>query len=276
MFIRYGCEFALFVQGFTPAFFLVDLHPDRRGDIVSEHVFSTVPTLPLRISHDAFGNMVQRCALPPGETTVRLSGCVRDSGLPDTRDAFAAAMPIHELPGDITTYLNGSRYCETDKLGSVAWNMFGHLQPGQGMVQAICDFTHNRLTFDYQQARATRTALEAYEERVGVCRDFTHLAMTLCRCMNIPARYVNGYLGDIGVPPDPAPMDFNAWFEVYLGGRWLTFDARHNQARIGRIIIARGRDACDVPMVQTFGPHVLKSFRVVTEEVLQPAANVAA
>ena len=138
------------------------------------------------------------------------------------------------------------------------------------MVQAICDFTHKQLAFDYEQARTTRTAFEAYVERVGVCRDFTHLAIALCRCMNIPARYVNGYLGDIGVPTDPAPMDFNAWFEAYLGGTWFTFDARHNRSRIGRLPISRGRDACDVPMVQTFGQHVLKAFRVVTEQVDTP------
>jgi transglutaminase-like putative cysteine protease len=165
----------------------------------------------------------------------------------------AKALPVVDLPSEDAPYLNGSRYCETDKLGSIAWNLFGHLPADPAMVQSICDFTHNRLRFDYLQARSTRTALEAYEERVGVCRDFTHLAIALCRCMNIPARYVNGYLGDIGVPRDPAPMDFNAWFEVFLGGVWYTFDARHNQRRIGRVPVARGRGACDVPMVQTFG-----------------------
>ena len=180
------------------------------------------------------------------------------------------ALPVQELPAVITTYLQGSRYCETDKLSVIAWNMFGHLTPGIAMVQAICDFTHDRMTFDYNQARSTRTALEAYEERVAVCRDFTHLAITLCRCMNIPAPYVNGYLGDIGVPADPTPMDFNAWFAVYLDGKWVTFDARHNQRRIGRIPIACGRDACDVPMIQTFGKHVLSVFRVETSEIPQP------
>ena len=164
-------------------------------------------------------------------------------------------------------YLSGSRYCETDQLADLAWTTFGTLPRTKRMVEAICDYVHDRLAFDYKRACPTRTALQAYEERTGVCRDFTHLAMTLCRCMNIPARYVNGYLGDIGVPPDPAPMDFNAWFEAYLGGRWYVFDARHNSRRIGRIPIARGRDACDVPMIQTFGPHVLETFRVVTELV---------
>ena len=265
MLIRYGCELSVVVERPTPVFCIVDIHPDRRKDIVRETLFRALPSLPAKTMHDAFGNVMQRTLLPAGETSLHLDGVITDPGIPDAREP-ARALPVTELAGDVAMYLNGSRYCETDKLGAVAWGLFGHLAPGTEMVQAICDFTHDRLAFDYQRARSTRTALEAYEEKVGVCRDFTHLAVTLCRCMNIPARYVNGYLGDIGVPPDPAPMDFNAWFEVYLHGSWFTFDARHNTRRIGRIPIARGRDACDVPMIQTFGAHVLKTFRVVTEE----------
>ena len=276
MLIRYGCELSVVVERPTPVFCLVDIHPDRRKDIVRETLFRASPALPLKTMHDAFGNVMQRTLLPAGETSLLLDGVITDPGLPDAREPAARALPVTELPGDVAIYLNGSRYCETDKLGAIAWELFGHLAPGTEMVQAICDFTHDRLAFDYKQARCTRTALEAYEEKVGVCRDFTHLAVTLCRCMNIPARYVNGYLGDIGVPPDPAPMDFNAWFEVYLDGSWFTFDARHNARRIGRIPIARGRDACDVPMIQTFGAHVLKTFRVVTEEVAGGPAMVRA
>jgi transglutaminase-like putative cysteine protease len=171
------------------------------------------------------------------------------------------------LPDEALVYLMGSRYCETDKLGAQAWSLFGQLEPGWPRVQAVVDFVHNHLTFGYHFARNTRTAFEAFEERIGVCRDFAHLAITLCRCLNIPARYCNGYLGDIGVPKDPAPMDFNAWFEVFLSGRWYTFDARHNMPRIGRIVIARGRDATDVAMLNSFGPHILQRFEVVTEEV---------
>lgn len=280
MLIRYGCELSVIVERPTPMFCLVDVHADRRRDIVRENPLRTVPLVPLNTTADAFGNTLKRCVLPPGETSLMLDGVIADEALPDVQDPKARAVPPTELSGDIATYLNGSRYCETDKLGSVAWGLFGHLQPGVGMpgaevVQAICDFTHQHLAFDYRRARSTRTAVEAYEERIGVCRDFTHLALTFCRCMNIPARYVNGYLGDIGVPPDPAPMDFNAWFEVYLNERWYTFDARHNTRRIGRIPIARGRDACDVPMIQTFGPHTLKTFRVVSEE-LPPEPQVHA
>jgi len=267
MFIRYGCELSILVERPTPTFCLVDVHPDRRRDIVREKPLRASPGVTLAAVSDAFGNILQRCVLPPGETSLILDGVIEDAGLADVRDAEARTVPVNALPGDIATYLNGSRYCETDKLGALAWATFGHLVPGTEMVQVICDFTHERLAFDYQRARPTRTAAEAYEEKVGVCRDFTHLALTLCRCMNIPVRYVNGYLGDIGVSPDPAPMDFNAWFEAYLDGRWFTFDARHNARRIGRIPIARGRDACDVPMIQTFGPHVLKTFHVVSEEL---------
>jgi transglutaminase-like putative cysteine protease len=267
MLIRYGCELSVVVEYPTTAFCLVDVHPDRRSAIVREQPFRMSPSLPPKTGLDAFGNVSQRCLLPPGETSLSLEGVIRDDGLIDARDADARALPVMELPVDVAMYLNGSRYCETDKLGTLAWNTFGGLIPGIDMVQAICDFTHRHLTFDYKRARCTRTALEAYEEKVGVCRDFTHLAIALCRCMNIPARYVNGYLGDIGVTPDPAPMDFNAWFEVFLGGCWFMFDARHNIRRIGRIPIARGRDACDVPMIQTFGPHILKTFRVVCDEM---------
>jgi transglutaminase-like putative cysteine protease len=178
----------------------------------------------------------------------------------------AAEIPVADLPDETLLYLVGSRYVETDKLSQIAWDHFGRSAPGWARVQAICDFVNGHIEFGYETARSTRTAYEAYVERVGVCRDFAHLAVAFCRCMNIPARYANGYLGDIGVPPDPAPMDFNAWFEVFLGGKWHTFDARHNMPRIGRILIARGRDAADIPLVNSFGPHALKAFSVVTEE----------
>ncbi len=266
MLINYGCELTISVALPTPTFCLVDVHPDRRSAIVDETALRISQRSAEKISLDAFGNRLTRFIAQAGELKISLSGVIEADGLPDARDLDAAAHRVTDLPDDTLIFLNGSRYCETDKLGSVAWNTFGHLKPGASMVQAICDFTNERLVFDYALARATRTAVEAYEERVGVCRDFAHLAITLCRCMNIPARYVNGYLGDIGVPVDPAPMDFNAWFEVFVGGSWHTFDARHNQRRIGRIPIARGRDACDVPMLQTFGPHVLHSLRVLTEE----------
>jgi transglutaminase-like putative cysteine protease len=179
----------------------------------------------------------------------------------------AIQLPVQQLPEETLLFLLGSRYCETDKMSQIAWDRFSNTQPGWTRVQAICDFVHQHITFGYQFASSTKTAWEAYHERKGVCRDFAHLAITLCRCMNIPARYCTGYLGDIGVPKDPAPMDFAGWFEAYLGSTWYTFDARNNKPRIGRVLIARGRDAADVAIATTFGPAKLGTFRVWTDEV---------
>jgi transglutaminase-like putative cysteine protease len=188
----------------------------------------------------------------------------------------ARQLPVDELPDDVLVYLLGSRYCDTQKLSDLAWSQFAGIDGGWAKVQAICDYAHGRISFGYHHARCDRTASEAHDERVGVCRDFAHLAVTLCRCMNIPARYCTGYLGDIGVPIDPAPMDFSAWFEVYLDGRWFSFDARHNQPRIGRIVMARGRDAADVAISTSFGTAQLARFIVVTEAVAEsPKAQVA-
>jgi len=273
--IKYGCEISIVVDTPTPASCLVDIHPDRRADIVEEAPLAASPWAALSIDIDAFGNRMHRFVAPPGETTLKLSGIIADCGRPDPRDPTLAVPAVSDLPSSVLSYLNGSRYCETDILAPVAWQAFGHLPRNGALVQAICNFANERITFDYQQARNTRTAAEAFEERVGVCRDFAHLAIALCRCMNIPARYVNGYLGDIAVPFNPSPMDFNAWFDAYLEGGWQTYDARHNERRIGRVPIARGRDACDVPMLQTFGPHRLVKFAVVTEEVNGPAAIAA-
>ena len=207
MFIKYGCALSVVVDCPTPTFCLVDIHPTRRGDIVSERGLAASPEVDLSDELDAFGNRLRRFIAPPGETTLALSGVIGDSGHPDERDANATILPVNELPADVVTFLNGSRYCETDKLSPLAWSTFGRLPRNAFLVQAICDFTHAMLKFDYQEARCTRTAFESYEERTGVCRDFAHLAIALCRCLNIPARYVNGYLGDIGVPFDPTPMD---------------------------------------------------------------------
>jgi transglutaminase-like putative cysteine protease len=200
-------------------------------------------------------------------------GIIRDSGQLDAYEPSAAPNEVSNLPQETLVYLLPSRYCEVDsELADFAWAHFSTTPPGWLRVQAICDFVHGHIRFDYQKARATRTALDAFGERVGVCRDFTHLAVTLCRCMNIPARYVTGYLGDIGIPPVPDPMDFSAWMEVYLGGRWFTFDPRHNRRRIGRIVIARGRDASDVAITTVFGSHTVVKFLVRTEEVTNNGA----
>ena len=204
---------------------------------------------------------------PAGRLRLGTDGVVRDDGKPDPVDLHAVQHQVQDLPSETLLFLLGSRYCETDRLSETAWNLFGHGPTGWGRVQAICDFVHRHITFGYEHARTTRTALEAFHDKTGVCRDYTHLAVAFCRCMNIPARYCTGYLGDIGVPPPHGTMDFAAWFEVFLGGHWYTFDARNNTPRIGRILIARGRDAADVALSVTFGPNTLTSFKVRTDEV---------
>jgi transglutaminase-like putative cysteine protease len=176
---------------------------------------------------------------------------------------------VQDLPEETLVFLLGSRYCETDLLSETAWQLFKHTSLGWGRVQAVCDFVHDHIAFDYAQARPTRTAWEAFNERRGVCRDYAHLAVALCRCLNIPARYCTGYLGDIGMPPPYGPMDFSGWFEAYLGGSWHAFDPRNNVPRIGRILMARGRDAVDVPISNTFGPNTLVNFQVFTEQVAE-------
>jgi transglutaminase-like putative cysteine protease len=244
----------------------LSVHPSRTNDVLTTSGIQTEPYLPLREYRDMFGNICTRVTAGPGQVRFSSSFDILDSGHPDEVRASAREHPIDELPDDALIYLLGSRYCDTQKLSDLAWQTFGNSKVGWDRVQAICDFVHGHIKFGYVFARDDRTALDAYHERAGVCRDFTHLAVALCRCMNIPARYCTGYFGDIGVPPDPAPMDFSAWFEVFLEGRWFTFDARH-RPRIGRVVIARGRDAADVAISTSFGPASLISFKVITEEV---------
>jgi transglutaminase-like putative cysteine protease len=214
-----------------------------------------------------FGNWCSRIVAPAGRMVISSTALVRDTGLPDPVHPEAVQHAVQDLPDDVLVFLLGSRYCETDRLSYDAWQLFGDGPTGWGRVQAICDFVHNRIAFDYMDARSTRTAWEAFHERRGVCRDYAHLAVALCRCMNIPARYCTGYLGDIGMPPPYAAGDFAGWFEAYLGGAWHTFDARNNIPRIGRVLMGRGRDAVDVPLSNTFGANTLSGFKVITDEV---------
>jgi transglutaminase-like putative cysteine protease len=272
MHIRYGYDIALELAQPATVLAMTDVHCDLRPGIVEETELEVTPAMAADRFVDDSGNIVRRLAAPAGTVSLRLQGVFRSDGREDEVDAAAQAIGASDLPSDTLPFLRASRYCETDLLADFAWANFGAISGGWARVQAICDFVHQRLRFSYPEARPTRTASEALAEGVGVCRDFTHLAVALCRCLNIPARYCNGYLGDIGVPPDPAPMDFNAWFEAFLGDRWFTFDARHNQPRIGRILIARGRDAADIPMITTFGPHALTRFTVVTEEIKESAS----
>ena len=267
--IRCGYDISYHCSMPTPMLLLLSVHPSRERDLVTEQVMRTDPFVPTRIVLDGFGNRLTRLLAPPGEIRLTSEFVIEDSGSHDEIASDAPEVPVDRLPDEVLVYLLGSRYCDTDLLSDQAWSLFGGTRPGWGRVQAIVDYAHNQIRFDYQQARATRTASEGHREQVGVCRDFAHLAVTLCRCMNIPARYCTGYLGDIGVPPVDAPMDFSAWFEVYLGGRWYTFDARHNVPRIGRIVMARGRDATDVAISTAFGPAYLGRFDVTTEELAQ-------
>jgi len=265
--IRIGFEI---VQAFpqpTPLLAVLNVHPSREKDLLIADRITAWPHTPITTYLDGFGNVCSRMVAPAGDFTLQTDALVADSGEPDLYAPDAAHIAVQDLPDDALIYLLGSRYCETDRMSETAWSLFGATPVGWARVQAIVDYVHDRISFGYEHARATKSAYEAHEERRGVCRDFAHLAVTLCRCMNIPARYATGYLGDIGVPKDPAPMDFSAWFEAYLGGRWYTFDARHNRRRIGRIVMGRGRDAADVALTNTFGPGELKSFKVWTDEV---------
>lgn len=271
--IRAGYDIAFHCFQDVPMILMLSVHPTRQKDLVTQHRIRFSPSVAGEDFYDAFGNVCTRLVARPGLIEIKNEFIIRDSGLPDAFAPAAEKVPLQDLPPETLTYLLGSRYCDTQKLSDEAWRMFGHIQGGWDLVQAICDYAHNRLQFGYQFARNDRTAAEGHHEGVGVCRDFAHLAITLCRCMNIPARYCTGYLGDIGVPQDPAPMDFSAWFEAYIGNQWYTFDARHNRPRIGRILMATGRDAADVAISTTFGAANLVRFAVITEEVQDAARS---
>jgi len=251
----------------TPMIVVMGVHFTRASDIITPDYLMTSPSVPVAPYRDSFGNWCSRIVAPEGRIRLFANGVVRDSGMPDVVVPSAAQHCVEDLPADTIVYLLGSRYCETDRLSEIAWKMFEATPPGWARVQAICDFVHNHIEFGYEHARATMSAFEVYNEGKGVCRDYAHLAIALCRCMNIPARYCTGYLGDIGMPLPWAAGDFAGWFEAYLGGHWYTFDARNNIPRIGRVLIAQGRDASDVPITQTFGPNKLVSFKVWTDEV---------
>jgi transglutaminase-like putative cysteine protease len=265
MLIRLGYDIQFQIPANVAMVALLSVHPSRACDLLEPDELKTEPEVDVTHYIDSFGNRCSRFVAPPGLLKLSGSTLIRDSGRPDEVNVAARELPVGELPDEVLFYLLNSRYCEVDRLSRVAVELFGSLPPGWGRVQAICDWVHDRIRFDYQQARPTRTALDVYDEGVGVCRDYQHLAITFCRALNIPARYATGYLGDIGVPVT-LPMDFSAWFEVYLDHRWWTFDARNNVPRIGRVLMATGRDASDVALTTSFGQADLWSFVVVTEE----------
>jgi len=271
--IRLGYELRFQCVQATPMILTLHVHYSRAGDLIRRDDMQTLPWVPMVMYRDGFGNWCTRLVAPPGAFQITADALIRDSGLRELAVVGARQFAVEELPEETLVYLLGSRYCDTDNLSAIAWNLFGNSPLGWARVQTICDFVHRRLQFGYHFARATRTASEAFNERQGVCRDFAHLAIAFCRCMNIPARYCTGYLGDIGVPPVDSPMDFAGWFEAYLGGQWYTFDPRNNTPRIGRVLLARGRDAADVAISTAFGPNTLESFKVWTDEVT-PAAGL--
>jgi transglutaminase-like putative cysteine protease len=264
--IRAGFEITYDCPAPTPMMLALSVHPSRRDDLETPDWLRPNPDVEVRQYLDAYGNICSRILAPAGPITLSADFIVRDSGQVDAYAPDAQQIPAHELSDEVLIFLLGSRYCETDRLSELAWSLFGGTPPGWVRVQAICDYVHEHIVFNYMDARSTRGAYEAHEDRRGVCRDYAHLAIALCRCMNIPARYCTGYLGDIGVPLLD-PMDFSAWFEAYLGGTWYAFDARNNIPRIGRILIARGRDATDVPITNAFGPVYLAGFTVVSKVV---------
>ncbi len=267
MLIRAGYDIVYQFPQPTPMILALNIHFSRANDLVRPDNLVTDPPVQAFPYRDGFGNWCTRLVAPPGRLRLRADALVNDSGVPEPFAPDAVQHDVQSLPDEVLVFLLGSRYCETDQLSNLAWQMFGGTRPGWARVQAICDFVHRHLTFGYGFANSTRTAMQAYHERRGVCRDYAHLAIALCRCMNIPARYCTSYLGDIGVPPVPEPMDFAASFEAYLGGRWYAFDPRNNAQRIGRILIARGRDAADVAISTAFGQNQLVSFTVITEQV---------
>lgn len=265
--IHAGYEISYDCPQSTPMILTLSVHPSRVADLLTFDRMKIDPPIVPNTYHDSFGNFCHVIRAPAGRVTMSADFMIRDSGRPDAVAPQAGQRELDKLPVDVLIYLLGSRYCETDRLSSVAWSVFGQVAKGWPLVTAICDYVHDRIAFGYQYASPTKTAFDAYTQRRGVCRDFAHLAVTLCRCMNVPARYCTGYLGDIGVPIDESPMDFSAWFEAYIGDHWYTFDARHNHPRIGRILMARGRDATDVAIATSFGPCTLASFKVITEQV---------
>ena len=266
--IRIGYDLVYDCPQATPMILTLSVHFTRVSDLIKPDHLLTDPPVPLTAYRDSYGNWCSRIIAPKGLLRLTTDAIIKDSGLIDPVAWHARQTPVQDLPDEVLLYLLGSRYCETDRLSETAWDLFDQAPTGWGRVQAICDYVHHHITFGYQHARRTKTAWEAFQEKTGVCRDYAHLAIAFCRCMNIPARYCTGYLGDIGMPPPYGPMDFAGWFEAYLDGQWYTFDARNNMPRIGRVLIARGRDAADVAISSTFGPNELKRFVVRTEEVV--------
>jgi transglutaminase-like putative cysteine protease len=270
--IRLGSALTFDLPAPTPMIATLTVHYSRAADLEQPDFLITDPPAPVTGYRDSFGNWCNRLHAPAGRFTLGTNCVIRDAGIMETSDPDAVQIPVENLPQETLLFLLPSRYCESDLLLDEAWRLFGHLPPGAGRVQSVCDFVHRHIRFGYEHSRPTRTAMEAFREARGVCRDYTHLAVAFCRALNVPARYCTGYISDIGLPPPYAPMDFAAWMEVWLGDRWHVYDPRNNAPRTGRVLIAHGRDAADVPLTYMFGPGILASFRVWTEPA-EPGAQ---
>jgi len=275
MLIRIGYDIAYEVSAPTPMLLMLYVHPERMKDLRAPERLITQPAVDVENYTDNFGNRCAKIVAPPGLIRLYYDNVIEESGLPEPIALNAEQHLVQDLPLEVLPFLLPSRYCEVEKLNEIAWQLFGTTPPGWARVQAVCDWVHEHVTFGYEFAREDRTAWEVFDERRGVCRDFMHLALTFCRCLNIPARYATGYLGDIGVPPSPTAMDFSAFFQAYLGGRWHAFDARHDERRIGRVAMGYGRDAVDVALTTTFGKHVLRKFQVWTDEIANMPQTLA-
>ncbi|MFA5900238.1 MAG: transglutaminase family protein [Hyphomicrobium sp.] len=272
--LRIGYELQYSFPQPTPAILILNVHFTRVACLAAPDHIIIKPVVPISGYRDTFGNWCCRIVAPAGKVKITADAVITDSGIPDPVVPDAAQIPVEDLPEEAIVFLLASRFCDSDRLLDLSWKLFGHARPGWGRVQAICDWVHRHIAFGYEHASVTRTASEAYADKRGVCRDYAHLAIAFCRALNIPARYCTGYLGDVGMPPPYPPGDFAAWFEAYIGGRWYTFDPRNNVPRIGRVLIARGRDAADVAMTTTFGPNTLEGFKVWTDEVADGAARL--
>lgn len=275
MLIRIGYDIQFDVPASAPIVTLLHVHPSRDKDLIEPDTLHIEPQVDATEYIDGFGNRCTRFVAPQGRLRLHNSTLIRDTGLQDQINIYAHEVPVGDVPTEFLCYLLSSRYCEVDRFSNIAYELFGHITPGWSRVQAICDWVHGKVTFSYPHARPTKSALDVYTERIGVCRDFQHLAITFCRAMNIPARYATGYLGDISWPAS-GPMDFSAWFEVYLENRWWTFDARHATPRIGRVLMAVGRDASDVAITTSFGQANLSHFTVITDEVTEAGLDAPA
>lgn len=277
--VRIGYDIEFGVQGPTTLLHMLQLHDDHRGQVIAEHPLRISPPDSTQWYTDVFGNRVGRTVLDADTHVVSLAwqADLEMSQEPDAQCPGARRAPIGDLPFEVLQYLLPSRYCDIDSdLMDVAWREFGGIGTGWDAVMAISDYVHHHVRYDATQASPRHSALDTYRLGAGVCRDFAHLGVALTRALNIPARYVSGYLGDIRAEPIPTPMDFHAWYEVFLEGRWWAIDARHNVPRVGRVAIAKGRDAADVPLTMGFGPMQIRHFEVIADEVAPRPVDHAA